>query len=128
MDYEGVVIEESLETPSVLESVEILSTSIEPVTERHQTPWLRQWTLHTVRIAEGRAQSVAEAISQSIERQHANSWYADFRNEALHYVVFSDRIFLIDRRIHAQYREAQDYGISRGLPAYQADFVALIDD
>jgi hypothetical protein len=128
MDYEGVVIEESLETPSVLEGVEILSTSIEPVTERHQTPWLRQWTFHTVRIAEGRAQSVAEAISHSIERLHANSWYADFRNEALHYVVFSDRIFLIDRRIHALYREAQDYGISRGLPAHQAEFVALIDD
>jgi hypothetical protein len=128
VDYEGVVIGESLETPEILDSVEILETSIEPVTAKHQTPWLRQWTLHTVRIPEAHAQSVAEAISNSIEREHANSWYADFRNEALHYVIFSGRIFLIDRRILAQYMEAQEYGISRGLPPHQADFVALLDD
>jgi hypothetical protein len=128
VDYEGVIIEESLETPEILKSVEILETSVEPVTDKHQTPWLRRWTLHTVRVPEGRVQSVAEAISYSIEREHSSSWYADFRNEALHYVIFSGRIFIIDRRILAQYLEAQEYGISRGLPPHQADFVALLDD
>ena len=128
MDFEGIIIAESLESPDILQRVEILSTSVEPVTEKHQTSWIGQWTYHTVRITEADALSVAEAISQTLDRLHPTSWYADFKNETTHYVVYLDRIFEIDRRDPAQYLAAQQYGISRGLPEHQADFVALLED
>ena len=62
MDYEGIIIEESLEDTSVLDQVEVLSTDVQPVTGWHQTPWLTQWTLRKVRVAAVRAASLAEAV------------------------------------------------------------------
>ena len=52
MNYKGVIIEESLETKDVLERIKILSTKVEQVVDKHKTPWLKQWTMHTVEIAE----------------------------------------------------------------------------
>ena len=127
MDYEGVIIEESLEDASVLGSLEVLDTHVEPITPEHRTPWLGQWTLHKVRIPEARAHDVAEALSKALDGDHPASWYADFKNDTHHYVVYRGRVFLIDRRDAAQYAEAADYGISHGLPEHQADFVALLD-
>lgn len=46
MNYKGVIIEESLNNKDVLENITALSTKIEPINEKHQTPWLKQWTLH----------------------------------------------------------------------------------
>ena len=54
MPYRGVIIEESLEDKDVLKEVRILSTKVEPVTEKHKTPRIKQWTLHTVEIPEDR--------------------------------------------------------------------------
>jgi hypothetical protein len=128
MDYEGIIIEESLEDGSVLDSVEVLETRVEPVTPEHKTPWLAQWTLHTVRVPEARANDVAQELSKVLDSGHPASWYADFRSATHHFVVYRDRVFVIDRRDAAQYAEAIEYGVSRGLPEHQADFVALIDD
>ena len=44
-NFNGVIIEESLENKDVLRKVKILKTDIEPVTEGHKTPWVKQWTL-----------------------------------------------------------------------------------
>ena len=55
MNYKGVIIEESLRKTDVLKDVLVVSTKVEPVTEKHRTPWLRQWTLHTVEIPEEEA-------------------------------------------------------------------------
>ena len=128
MDYEGIIIEESLEDRSVLDAVDILETRVEPITPEHRTPWLSQWTLHTVRVPEGRAQAVAATLSTTIDATHAASWYADFKNETHHYVTYRDRVFVIDRRSAEQYAEAVEYGIERGLPEHQADFVSLVED
>ena len=38
MNYEGVIIEESLERADVLRDVKIMSTKVEAVTEKHKTP------------------------------------------------------------------------------------------
>lgn len=43
MNYKGVIIKESLENNDVLKTVKILVTKIEPITEKHKTPWLKQW-------------------------------------------------------------------------------------
>lgn len=44
MNYKGVIIEESLENKDILDKISILATKKEIVTEKHKTPWVRQWT------------------------------------------------------------------------------------
>ena len=121
-DYRGVIIEESLENIELLKRVRIISTEVFPVTDAHQTPWLDQWTLHTLEVPEKDVGQVAEEISHHLEFEHNSSWYADFRNDTQHYVIFRDKIFLIDRSCQAQYDEAVEYGQSLGIPDYQLDF------
>jgi hypothetical protein len=121
-DFVGVIIEESLENKSVLKKVKILSTKIEAVAKKHQTPWLSQWTLHTIEVPEGKAQEIAEELSKSLDRKHGGSWYADFKDKTRHYIIFRNKIFFIDRTSKEQYAEAKRYGLSLGIPEYQVDF------
>ncbi len=116
----GVIIEESLENKDVLYKVKIIETKIEQVTEEHKTPWIKQWTLHTVEIPEGQAKIIAIELSKSLDSKH--NWYADFKDEIHHYIIFSNKVFYINRTSKEQYDKAKDYGISLGIPAYQVDF------
>jgi gamma-glutamyl:cysteine ligase YbdK (ATP-grasp superfamily) len=127
MDYRGVIIEESLVDKSVLDTVKILSTEVEAVTEEHHTPHLEQWTLYTVEILKNQAQVIAEKISQSLDTNHGH-WYADFKNDDTHFIIFRDKVLKIDRTNKAQYDEATKYGISLGIPAYQLDFSPYIKE
>lgn len=119
-NYQGVIIEESLENKEVLKKVKITSTKVEKVTEKHQTLWLSQWTLHSVEIPENEAKIIAEEISQSLNRGH--SWYADFKNDTNHYIIFRDKVFCVDRKSKEQYNKAARHGVSLGIPEYQLDF------
>src|SRR5262249_682701 len=62
-----------------------------------KTPWVSQWTLHTVEIPDEAAAVVAEQLSQALEATQAGSWYADFKNQTTHYIIFRNRVFRIDR-------------------------------
>lgn len=128
-NYIGVIIEESLEDKNVLQDLKILETKIEPVTESHKTPWVKQWTLHTIEVPEDRAslvagrpraEEVAEKLSKALDSQHA--WYSDFKNDFTHFIIFRNKVFKIDRSSKEQYDEATKYGITLGIPAYQLDF------
>lgn len=121
-NYRGVIIKESLEGSSVLQDVRILSTRVERTIGKHQTPWLKKWTLHTVEVGSETAEKIAEQISKSFDTAHVHSWYADFDNGKLHYIIFPDKIFRIDMKSGEQYAEAKAYGISLGIPPYQVDF------
>ena len=120
MNYKGVIIEESLENKDILKDVKILETKVEEVTEEHKTPWIKQWTLHTVEIPENQVKNVAEKISKALDSEH--DWYADFKNETHHYIIFRNKIFFVDKQSKEQYDEAKKYGISLGIPEYQVDF------
>ena len=120
--YKGVIIEESLENKDVLKKVKIVSTKIEKVVEGHKTPWLSQWTLHTIELPDEKAGQVAKELSESLEYAHDSEWYADFKNDTHHYIVFRNKVFYIDRKNKYQYDEAKHYGISLGIPEYQVDF------
>ena len=120
--FKGTIIEESLESKSVFRNVRITSSKVEPVTEGHKTPRVSQWTMHDVEIPEDRIDAVAQEISRSLDSKH--NWYADFRNDTAHYIVFRDKVFKIDRRSKEQYHEAKQYGISLGIPEQQLDFGA----
>lgn len=95
-NYKGTIIEESLENKDVLKRVKIISTKVEKVTDKHKTPCLSQWTLHAVEIPENNAKFVAEEISKSLDYSHNSSWYADYKNDTHHYIIFRDKIFYID--------------------------------
>ena len=122
MNFTGVIIEESLEDTSVLNDVKIISTKVEQVTEKHKTPWLKQWTLHTVEVEEDKGEEIAQKISKSIHGEHGNSWYTDLKSDKIHYVIFRNKVFRIDRSSKEQYAEATRYGISLDIPDYQVDF------
>jgi hypothetical protein len=121
MNFEGVIIEESLADKSILNDIKIISTEIEPVTKKHKTPWIKQWTLHTVEVPANKADEIAKKISVSLDRDH--DWYADYKTDKEHYIIFSSKVFHVtDRSDKHQYDEATKYGISVGIPEYQVDF------
>jgi hypothetical protein len=122
MNYKGTIIKESLENKDILKNVRILSTKVEKVIKEHQTPWLKQWTLHKVEVEESKVEEISKKISQSIDSRHNHSWYADYKNDTWHYIIFPHKIFKIDRKSDEQYAEARKYGISLGIPEYQVDF------
>lgn len=122
MNYKGVIIEESLSNKDVLKDLVIVSTKVESITEKHQTPWLNQWTLHTVEIPELKIDTIVEGLAKDLEIEHTN-WYADFKNENYHYIVYSGgRVFKVDLKNPVLYRDAKAHGISLGIPDYQVNF------
>lgn len=118
--FVGVIIEESLENKDILKKVKIFKTQVEEVTKKHKTPWVKQWTLHTVEILEDKADEIAEELSRSLDYQH--NWYADFKDEKVHFIIFRTKVFKIDRTKKEQYDAATKYGVSLGIPKYQVDF------
>lgn len=119
MDYKGIIIEESLSNSKILEKLEVMQTAISKVTEKDETPWLDKWTMHTVRIKENEIDFYAEELSKLIDVKHCGNWYCDFRNEQFHYVVFSNKIFKLDRTNKQDYSNMREYAISLGLPEHQ---------
>ncbi|HBG81683.1 TPA: hypothetical protein DDW69_02460 [candidate division CPR2 bacterium] len=120
INFQGTIIEESLVSKEVLNKVKVISTETSQVTERHKTPWVSQWTMYLVEVPESDAEKIAEQIKDSLDPDHA--WYADYRNEDYHYVIFRDEVFLIDRKDKQQYEEAKQHGAGLGIPDYQLDF------
>lgn len=118
--FKGVIIEESLEDKTVLNLLKIISTKVKLVTEKYKTPWVKQWTLHDVEVETGEAESIAQEISKSLDSKH--NWYADYKNEYIHYIVFRNKVFKINRTKVEEYNEATKYGITLGIPDYQVDF------
>ncbi|MEK7188040.1 MAG: hypothetical protein AAB691_04315 [Patescibacteria group bacterium] len=119
MNYRGIIIEESLCDASVLNEVKIISTKVDPIQEKHKTPWLKQWTLHTVEIVEDKIDEVTKKVSEALDR---NYWYADYKNDKYHYIIYKDKVFKVDRANPVLYKDAKEYGIALGIPEYQVDF------
>jgi len=119
-NFFGVIIEESLKEKEILKKIMIIKTKIEKVAKKHNTPWIKQWNLHTVEILENQADKVAKDLSKSLDPEHF--WYADFKNEKFHYIIFYNKIFRVDRSKKEQYDKVTKYGVSLGIPKYQLDF------
>lgn len=123
MNYKGVIIEESLDDKDVFRKVKILGTQVEKVVEKHKTPWIKQWTLHTVEISEEMADEISKRLSSCLDKKH--NWYADFKNNEYHYIIYQNKIFKVDLKNPVIYKDAREYGISIGIPEYQVDFTSL---
>ena len=119
MAYRGDIIEESLSDASILDSVNIVSTRVEKVTEKHKTPWLKQWTLHTIDVPEANAAALAEKLSRGLEGNH---WYVDYKNDDTHYIIFPSKVFKVNRQVPEEYKPVVSYGLSLTIPRHQLDF------
>ena len=119
-NFSGVIIEESLEDKNILHKVNITKTEVEKVTKEHKTPWINQWTLHSVEILESQADEIAVDLSKSLDSKH--SWYADFKNDVFHYMLFHNKVFKVERSKQEQYKDVTEYGLTLGIPDYQLDF------
>ncbi|OGY45736.1 MAG: hypothetical protein A3J65_02340 [Candidatus Buchananbacteria bacterium RIFCSPHIGHO2_02_FULL_45_11b] len=120
MDFQGTIIKESLTDAGILNNLEVVETTVEKTTEKHCTPWLEQWTKLSVIIPEAWAYFYAEGISEALDSEHP--WYADFKNDITHYIIFRGRIFAVNRRDLEDYQLAKEYGLELGIPEHQLDF------
>jgi hypothetical protein len=120
MNYVGTIIEESLEKKDILKDIKILSTKIEKVTKKHKTPWLKKWTLHRVEVSADKVAKISDELSRCMESAH--NWYADYKNNRLHFIVFRNKVFRIDVNSKEQYEQVKKYGLSLGIPKHQIDF------
>ena len=88
-------------------------------TEKQQTFWLKKWTLHKVEIPQDRVEKINNLLSANLQE---NYWYADYKNDKWHYIIFHAKIFKVDKQDPYVYREAREHGLSLGIPSYQLDF------
>lgn len=123
MNYKGDVIEESLNNKDVLKGLRILSTRVEQATPKHKTPWLKQWTLHTIEVSPDELDMMVEKLSHSLDGNH---WYVDFKNDTTHYVIFPNKVFKVDRSQPEEYKPVVTHGLSLNIPRYQLDFSPAI--
>ncbi|MDP2925165.1 MAG: hypothetical protein Q8N99_02215 [Nanoarchaeota archaeon] len=100
MDYKGVIIEESLEDKSILKEVKIIKTKIEKVTFNYRTPWLKQWTIHTIEIPEEKIDEICKKIKKAFDSEH--NWYIDLKNNKYEITVFHDQI--IKKRVYNYFK------------------------
>ena len=118
--YSGCIIEESLTNKDVLKEFIITRTNVEKVTEESNTPDLDVWTIHIVEIAENKIESIVPLLSKSIDGSRKNGgWYTDLKSDDWHYIIFSGKVFKVDRSSGEQYEQAKEYGMSIGIPEYQ---------
>lgn len=118
--YSGCIIEESLTNKDVLKEFIITKTNVEKVTEESNTPDLDVWTMHIVEIAEDKIESIVPLLSKSIDGSRKNGgWYTDLKSDDWHYIIFSGKVFKVDRSSGEQYEQAKEYGMSIGIPEYQ---------
>lgn len=115
MNYKGVIVEESLTDKSILESIEIMYQSVEKVSERDGTPWLDAWTIDTVEIQSDKIDELTNKLSELIDTDHCNDWFCDFKNDTYHYVVFSNKVFKLNRNNKEDYKKMQEYASKIGL-------------
>lgn len=121
--YHGVIIEESLGDRSVLDDVVIVGTEVEEVTEGFGTPWVERWTLRSVEIEDEKIEGVADRVAEAIDKEHAGSWFADFENGERRVIVFSERVFAVDRSKGEGYDEVKRYALNIGIPEHQLGFL-----
>ena len=108
--FHGIIVEESLRDPSLLEGVTILG--------RRRG---RDWTLLRVGVTRGPLKSVIEREQRNLKTEGGVPFYAHFYRPGELIVIFPERVFRLtpDR---ATWGPVVAYGESAGIPPEQLDF------
>jgi hypothetical protein len=110
--YTGIIVDNSLTEPSVLNSLNIIKT------------WQDgSWILHKVQVTEPQIKQISDNLAEG-------SWYTHFWNESESeiIVIFKNKVFTIDVKDHSTWQEAIMYGKSLGIPIEQLDFLINQDE
>jgi hypothetical protein len=104
--YHGIVIEESMREPEVLESFEILGKKKG-----------KNWTLVKIAIEPQDIRSGVRRLQSSLK---SNFYFHAYKDDKL-VVVFRDRQFWIETD-RSTWDKARSYGVSVGIPESMLDF------
>ncbi len=117
MRFIGLLLKESLQDERVLTMVRIVKIESWPI----QEPADFQPPVWTAVFFEGDTSQV-DAFAQALSSALKPRWYADFSTETDRYIVFPGRIFTYPKGDAARRAEAQQYGLSLGIPERQLDW------
>src|SRR5262245_8401244 len=98
MVYQGVIIEESLDHPQILESLRVKSSRKDG-----------DWHLYDVVVEEDQIRAIEESIKPG-------TWYAHFWNGDDVVVVFQGKSFRLKHSDQSSWEPAAQYGESLGIP------------
>lgn len=111
--YKGIVIEESLTDPSVLEDVTVISSHV----DKDQDNPDGLWHIFTVEVTRGEI----EKLQNHLKRE--DGWYMHFWQDRDVIVVFRDKSFQINYDDKRTWKDAVEYGRLMGVPDEQLDFL-----
>ena len=120
--YSGVVITQSLKPGTELTGVPLVVdrlVTFDKADAAEDQP--TRWTMIFFRVDDADAERLASWFADSLISE-PGVWYADFRNDAEHFVIFPGRIFRyrLDDRDGRQ--QAVDHGRRLGVPETQLDW------
>ncbi len=117
MTFSGLLLKESLNDPTVLDTLTLIRTETWDVAR--PADWQSGvWTAITFEGPEAEADAVAARISRAIDVR----WYANLSTEHDTIVIFHDRVFRYRRGDPAQRAIAQQHALAIGVPAWQIDW------
>ncbi len=118
MKFTGLLLQESLADPSVLDSLGVTKVERWDVGEAGK-PGPPVWTATYFEGPEGEADAVADAISRAMVPSY---WYANIRCGPDEIVIFAGKVFRYPRGDAAARRAPEDYARSIGVPEHQIDW------
>ena len=116
--FKGTLIKESLDIADLWNSLPLSGFETE-ILKEHAPDQPSVWHLAQLNIKEKNAEAVAESLSQALKK---GTWYVDFSNDVLVYVVFAGKIFKYSKGSLEKRKEAQTYGRSLGIPERQLNW------
>jgi hypothetical protein len=114
----GLLLQESLEEPSVLELLRITNTEVWRVANA-TADQPTTWTAVSFEVESDQADRIAEKLSQVLKSQ---GWYISACTTTKVYVIFPRKIYKYRKGDSVQRDEARRYGRSVGIPESQLDW------
>jgi hypothetical protein len=110
--WRGTVVEESLVDKGIMRDFKIIETK----TTDDDNP-IEQWHIHTVISDEATIEKLSSALRE-------RGWYAHFWNKNKEVIaVFPGRVFRFPSNDKSAWQPAIEYGLARGVPRPQLDFL-----
>ena len=118
MKATGLVILESLDSDSCLESLHIIRSE-EWKVDSAVPPQPGIWHGLFFEVEDGSADAISRSIASCMK---GGPWYADMRSSGERIVIFRDRVFRWGRGDSRTKAAAAEYGRAAGIPASQLDW------
>ena len=118
----GRIVAEGLKAGAVLEVPELRLSSLSrhDVADSTTASQPDRWTFVDVEAPSSRADELAAALAAALLPE--DGWYADFRLDDEHVVVFAEAVFRYRVGDAAGRQEAVDHGRAAGTPEHQLDW------